>query len=520
MIKRLLLVAFAIVSAVMISSCASNFGHTKQTIAQTKHDIHESRTIANTEAPPVIELSGYYVDNKPMAISNRPKWVKRHISLSANDMPLNLLVNQILRNTPATITYQKDMNDTAPVTINYSGTIQGALNEAAAKTGYAYQINANKVNWQALIMRTFNISFMPGTSNYMVGQNAGASSGSSAASGSGDIVTVRGNLGNEQYSNLSANALSIWNDLRASLDQMKSKQGKVWVSEATTTVTVKDHPGNVAEIATYIQHLNKIMSEQVSIHVQVLELSLKNENAYGVDWNKLLATIRGTKFTLGGKPAEAAIIGAATGLATTGGLTTLNIQNRDGDGAILNALAEQGRLSVVTEPTVVTMNNQVAEIRITKDTGYLQSVSTTSANLTSTESTLTPGIVTDGFSLYLLPKIQGNRVYLQISSSLSTLEQLKKISNAPSDLADIKQNNQQNAQNFEAIQVPTLEEKHFNQRTVLLSGSTLMISGFQQLRDEFRKIGAFGTKIPAGMGEQNRNVQTIVLITPVIIRNQ
>jgi type IVB pilus formation R64 PilN family outer membrane protein len=314
--------------------------------------------------------------------------------------------------------------------------------------------------------------------------------------------------------------LSIWEDLQKGLDNLKSADGKVWVSEATTTVTVKDHPENVRDMTRYINELNQIMAEQVSIRVQVFELDLNKEHAYGIDWNQLMGSIKGTDLLFSGGGAAAAVVGSNVAGGTSA-LSSLTINTKNGRGtAILNALATQGKLSVVTEPTLVTMNNQVAEVRITKDTGYLQSLTATSAGLGSAEQSLTPGIVTDGFSLYLLPKIQGDDIYLQISSSLSTLTKLEKISSAPTNSGSEKDAQRAAQEGFEAIQVPTLQEKHFNQRTVLHTGSTLLISGFQQLRDALNQNGLMGTKIPNGIGDKNNHVQTIVLITPTILRGQ
>ena len=519
MIKRLFLCLFALVCALSLVSCATNFEKPKRAIDETHSSIHAAKEVSNSATPPVVDNPGYYVNDNPIAISRVPAWAKRHITLDARGMPFNLMVNRILQNTPAAVSYQTDMKKTPPVSMQYSGTIHGALTKLANIENYAYRFQGrNNVHWEAYVTHTFNISFMPGVSNYLLGQNANASPGSSNASGAGDIVTVRGNLGNEQYSNFQASSLSVWEDLRKSLNELKSPKGKVWVSEATTTVTVRDRPDSMRAIAHYIKRLNQIMSEQVSLHVQVLELDLDEQYAYGIDFNKLMATLKKTMFTFSGGAGSAAIVGSQVAGVGSTALTTLEIGSKNHGSAILNALSEQGKLRVVTEPTVVTMNNQVAEVRITRDTGYLQSVSTTNTAQVGSESSLTPGVVTDGFSLYLLPKIQGKRIYLQISSSISTLVRLVKVSNEP--VAQEGKDQPPNQETpFEAIQVPTLQEKHFNQRTVLYTGETLLITGFEQLRDELKKVGLYGTKIPAGLGSVSRNVQTIVLITPTILRN-
>ncbi len=157
------------------------------------------------------------------------------------------------------------------------------------------------------------------------------------------------------------------------------------------------------------------------------------------------------------------------------------------------------------------MNNQVAEIRITRDTSYLQSVSTTvvANSGAGPQTSLTPGVVTDGFSLYILPKIQGNKVYLQISSTLSVLTALNTFSSSTGTT--------DSDTGSETIQLPTMTEKHFNQRAALQNGATLVITGFQQLTDKINTVSPFGFTALGGKGALSDNTQTIICITPMIV---
>ena len=55
-----------------------------------------------------------------------------------------------------------------------------------------------------------------------------------------------------------------------------SPDGKVMVSESTTSVTVRDRPGNVQLVEQFIANINKNLSKQVLVKVQVLEVNLEN----------------------------------------------------------------------------------------------------------------------------------------------------------------------------------------------------------------------------------------------------
>lgn len=517
--RNLLKTTTIIISIVILASgCGpvKTYKESEQAISDAAQTMQQTR-MPEAPVPAVITRSGYYVDTTPNSLEKQPTWLKDPITLQGQDLPLQFYVSRLLSKTNASANYQPDMHQNKMLSINYTGTIKGALDKLAEESGYAYQVQDNKVNWSSLVTKTLNISFMPGSATYLVGQTANSTHNSNqdnsqnnGVGGSTNLVTTRGNLDDEQYSNLQA-TLSIWKDIKTTLNDLKSPDGKVIVSESTTSVTVSDHPENVQVMEQYINQLNKEMTQQVSIQVQVLEVELKKEFNYGINWN-LVQDALGTQIGFAGNLANAANIGGNANTVDAG-VSLLRIGRETGSNAVIQALSQQGELSVVTRPRVVTMNNQMAEIRITKDTGYLQSVSTsTIANASGTSTSLTPGIVTDGFTLYLLPKIKGSDIYLQISSTLSTLTALEKVDNTVAGKSA-------NSTDFQAIQVPTLTEKRFNQRTMVQSGSTLVVAGFKQLRDEIKENAPYGITPLGGAGGQKQNVETIVLITPTVIRN-
>ena len=493
------------------------YSESKQAINTTARQIYDAEKKVDKSQPAVTVNPGYYVDTKPRSLKKAPAWLGRHITLRAKQLPMSFLVDKLTVKNGVVVNYQAGVNKKQLISMDYTGTIKGALDKIAAKTNYAYATKANTIAWQQFVDKTFHVSFMPGSSNYLVGQSSDAGN-SSGNSSSGNVTAVQGQLNDQQYSNLEGK-LSVWRDLTNTLEQLKSKDGKVIVSEATTSVTVHDYPNNVLAIERYINDFNREMTKEVSIQVHVLEVEMKKEFNFGINWN-LIQDALNTKFALSGQLADTANLAATIASGGVGGansgLTTLKIGANSH--ALINAMNTQAHIGVVTQPRVVTMNNQVAEIRITRDTGYLQSVATTATTDAGVTSTLTPGLVTDGFTLFLLPKIQDDKIYLQISGTLSTLTDLAKVSNKLNDAVD-ESSNATSAAALQSIQVPTLTEKHFNQRTALQSGTTLLITGFKQTTNQVKKAPLGGSDVLGGHGAQKKNIQTIVMITPTIIEN-
>jgi len=489
--------------------------NTKKTAAT----VEQTNKNDEAEAPSVVVETGYYVDSKPVDLETQPSWLKNRVSINGQQLPFNFLVSHILRNTGVIIKYSPETQKGRLVSLAYTGSVKGALDTLASKTNYAYDVTDQDITWAAFISKTFNIAFMPGTATYLVGKNSGnnnTSSGGSSSGTSGSNTTSNSisaiNLNDQQYSGLQGNNISLWNDLKSSLNELKSQDGKVYVSESTTSVTVYDRPSNVDAIGRYIAQLNKDLSRQVKLRVQVLELELDKAHNLGVDWNVVQHLLGGTA-SLTSKMASATnLTGAAAAAGSTYSPAALTLAT-DKSNVILQALSMQGKLSVVTEPTVTTMNNQVAEIRITKDTSYLASVNLSMATSTNntTTATLTPGTVTEGFTLYLLPKIKDAQVYLQISSTLGTLVSMTTF--------ETPVGTQGSGEIKAKIQTPTVSEKRFNMRTLVDNGSTLVIGGFRQKTDQTQESKLFGMKALGGEGAHSKNVETILLITPIVSEN-
>lgn len=525
LIRRTLLLSISCIITLLITSCISQYKTVKDAdynVTNDKRNLDYLNYKSTHRAPAAISQKGFYSDVTPMSLQQPPAWMNRKITVTAQNLPLEFVISRILRNTDAVIEYQPSLNRSRPVSLQYTGTIKGALLLLANNTDTAFQVKGNRILWLNFVTKTFNIAFMPGKSTYQVGQlpnqAGGAAGGGAAGSSTGTtVVTTTGQLGYGQYSDLKGE-LSVWEDLTRTLNELKSTDGKVIVSESTTSVTAYDHPSNIRSMEQYINQLNKDLSREVQLQVEVLEIELSKQFNYGINWN-LVQNWIGTQFSLSGQLATATNITAATqGSGSNNSLVLLQLGKSDGSNAIVNALSQQGRVSVVTQPRVVTLNNQMAQIRITRDTSYLQSVSTTTAVNAGSTTSLTPGIVTDGFTLYILPKIQGNDVYLQISSTLSTLLAIDTVNNIPAQLnVNNDQNSATNNGQFQQIQVPTLSEKQFNQRTLVKSGYTLVITGFQQTHNETQRAQLFGSQKLGATGASRTNTQTLVLITPVIL---
>jgi len=159
---------------------------------------------------------------------------------------------------------------------------------------------------------------------------------------------------------------------------------------------------------------------------------------------------------------------------------------------------------VLTNPTVTTLNMQPVPVQIAKQTSYLASVSTTNTAQVGSTATLTPGTVTTGFSMDLLPYLMdNNEMLLQFTMNLSPDARLRSAESGDN-----------------RIEVPEIDSRIFSQRVKMTSGQTLVLSGFEQRVSNGTKSGVgspdnwfFG----GGGTSDGRREVIVILITPIIL---
>lgn len=535
-VKNIFLLLFAVI-ALLAAGCQNGVykqteGNVADVAIRSKQAFRKSDKDAKP-LPTMVVNQGLYVDRTPISLARDPQWLRNTIILRGDQLPFSYYSRTVAAGGGRSVLtrYQTGLDSSVNISVNYSGSVKGALDLIAAKTGYVYTVNGNDIYWQAYVTKTFDIAFMPGSSDYMMGKSGGGTGLSNLSSGGGSsstnatVTAIVDDSASSQYSSLKG-TLSIWKDLETSIGQLLSADGKVMVSQATTTVTVRDRPTNVALISKFISNLNNNLSRQVLVKIQILDIQLNSGYNFGINWNAVKRTL-GTNFVLQanyGTPVSITPLVATTTTSPLSGSTgepqmgSSRIPGVTGVTALISALSQQGKVSIVTEPRVVCLNNQVSAIRILNQEGYIASVQTTnfsggsgggSSNNFIT-SQVTPGTLVTGVTLYILPKILGNRVYLQVNADLSNSLGIQTLSSTTGGSPT-------SGNNSPVIQTPKLIQKQFNQRSVINSGATLILSGMRQVANQTGAMQLMNSQELGGKAAQQTSAETIVLITPIIL---
>jgi type IVB pilus formation R64 PilN family outer membrane protein len=393
--------------------------------------------------------------------------------------------------------------------IQWEGKLSGLLDVATAQLGLSWKYTAddNTVSIYSLDTKTFSIfAFADETDmSSMVKSGTTSSSGTSGSGGGGggDSGGVSGESGSSQSTAVTLKT-SIIKDMENAIKAMLTSTGKMSMASSTGTVTVTDRPEVLSRIGRYLDAENKKLTQQILLNVKVFSVTLTDKDSAGIDWNLVY---KAASATTGFKMSN----GFTTGMDTSA--VTGNVGVLDGafagSTAIIKALSQQGKVSVVTSPSVTTLNLQPVPVQVARQTGYVASISTTNtANIGSTSS-ITPGTVTTGFNMDLLPSVMPNKeLLLKYSINISSLIRIRSVSGGGAD-----------DETASHIEVPELDNRIFSQKVRLKSGSTLILSGFDQTSESANKSGV-GSSWNMLMGggasrETNRDV-IVVMITPVI----
>lgn len=368
------------------------------------------------------------------------------------------------------------------LSVNYEGSLRGLLDQLAVQSGYGwdYDNRNNSVVFAKMMVRTYTILAAPGKLSYdsqitnKSKETANDSIGGTSSSIAQSVSTADTSVQTSQ-TNKTEMRLDIWEETERGIKNLLSKQGTVAGNQSSGTITVQDRPQNIRRISAFVRETNIRISRQVALKVQVWSLELTDDNEAGIDLQVLfqndnMSVVAGSLAALGSlNSASASIISGELKEST----------------AVLNALKQYGHATQITSGGGLVMTNYPFPVLGTVRTGYLAGVSSSVTDYGQTTE-ITPGEVTTGFSMSVIPHIlDRRRCILQYNINLSSLDDMKEFSTEEV-----------------TVQLPQVSTRAFSQRTMMNMGQTLVLAGFQQeTQSQNKSVGLFNLGGSAAYGK-------------------
>lgn len=208
----------------------------------------------------------------------------------------------------------------------------------------------------------------------------------------------------------------------------------VQADEASNSLIITAAPAQMKSILSVIRQLD-IRRAQLMIEAIIAEVSVDNAEEFGIQWRSTSevsadnnAFIGGTNFNASGSGINQASInplavGDGLSLGFFNGTTNILGANIINLGALIRALSQTGNTNILSTPSLMTMDNEEAEIVVGQNVPFPTGSYTSTGSTTSTVNPFTTYERHDvGIKLKVKPQInEGNTIRLDITQEVSSV---------------------------------------------------------------------------------------------------
>lgn len=390
------------------------------------------------------------------------------------------------------------------IDFKYEGALKPVLDMATQRLGISWKFVDGGISFFYLDTRVFNFAALALATDFSSSVQSGMTATSGASGGTtGGAGGITGSSGSQQSATVSMKT-SQWDDVEKAIRSMLTPNvGRLSVSPSSGTITVTDTYEVLNRVDSFIDGENKTLTKLIRFNVKVLSVSVTDSDGMGIDWNLVYNSLSGNYgFAL--KNVTTGNTGASSFTANVLTTATGNAKQFAGTTAVINALAQQGHVSTLRSPTLTTINKHPVSIQIGSQVSYIASSQTTNTAQVGSTTSLTPGTVTTGFNMILVPYVlpDNGMMLLESSINISALNRIRTVTSAGT-----------------TIEVPEVNNQILPQTSRLRPGETLILSGFEQMSEQADKSGV-GTPNNILLGGSLRsNVVRdviVVLITPIV----
>ncbi|MEJ1463466.1 MAG: secretin N-terminal domain-containing protein [Candidatus Sedimenticola sp. (ex Thyasira tokunagai)] len=284
-------------------------------------------------------------------------------------------------------------------------------------------------------------------------------------------------------------------------------EGRLVIDRLSGTIQVTTSRARMKNVVEFIKRVTEGIKRQVYIEARVVEVSLSDDQAFGVDWNKLNLgdSLQLSSDVAISSPADGANVKSSTGSGSYIRKFSLFGTFLDIDVAV-NALKEQGQVKVVSQPRIRTLNNQPAIVRVgTERTFFVTETDIDSdTNVQTTSHTATT--ITEGLVLTVTPQISGTgEITMDVTPVLT---RITGTDTSPDGLSN----------------APRLDVKQSSTLVRMLDGETIVVGGLikETVSNTERSVPVLGALPVVGMlfkanYDRDDRTELIIFITPHII---
>jgi len=310
-----------------------------------------------------------------------------------------------------------------------------------------------------------------------------------------------------------------------SFTRVDEKGKKLIINKSTGTIMVTDYPANLKRIDDYLKTIEGSSHRLVTIQAKILEVILSDEHKEGINWKVIEGLPRSINLAWGltNKAGTSGYPGGTGGYLVTDSTSGTTIDTPGvfkikpfggilaiGAGGseialsdIMQAISEYGDVKVLSSPTISTLNNQKAIIRVgNQDVFFITGAIATQTTVTQI---IQPMTIDVGIILDVTPQIaEDGTIIMNIHPSITEKTGEKVTPDGKTTF-------------------PLLSVRETDTTVRVKEGQTIIIAGLMQEKTEEAYVGVPGLQsLPVVGGlfryktQKKRNSELVIMITPTL----
>lgn len=349
-------------------------------------------------------------------------------SFRAHEMPLADALRMFARLHRLNLVMIPEIHGT--ITVDFRGLpLDKAMAALLDAHGYYWTKDGRLIRVRRLETRTFTLDYIR-----LVRSGEGRNK-AQITSGSGSITETRARDAGEITLNQS-DEVKFWDELESQIRTLMSQEGRLVMNRLSGTVQITDLHQRVENVAVFLAKIRRALYRQVAIEARIYEVNLNDDYSLGINWNKI--NFDGTNGLITLSNIVTAPFGGFVAKAAT---ASASFKKGSVD-VIIEALREQGELRVVSQPRVITLNNQPALIKVATDEAFFTQTVVQGTAGTGNIVTEQARSVSVGLVLSVTPQVsEDGWIMLDITPIISRLREIRQSpqNTATAPVVDVKQ---------------------------------------------------------------------------------
>ncbi|MDD5282344.1 MAG: secretin N-terminal domain-containing protein [Candidatus Omnitrophica bacterium] len=272
--------------------------------------------------------------------------------------------------------------------------------------------------------------------------------------------------------------------------------GTIEVDERTNKLVVTDLPHNMERIRALVADFDS-KTREVLIEAKIIEITLSDDFAMGVDWQKVYGLAEDSLTFTGSFP-----FSAPTSTASTMKLSVGTLANNKYSVA-LTLIKSFGKLKVVSSPHIVVCNNEEAKFMVGTREAYITTTITTGDVTTTTSESVQ--FIDVGVTLYVTPTInKGGFVKMHIKPEVSSISEW--------------------LETTEGNKIPIVDTSNVETDVLVKDGNTIILAGLIKTTTDknVSRMPLLGSlpvlgKLFSNVSDLNAKKELAIFLTPHVI---